>query len=251
MNADLTEREKNILNLLAEQGSVSVSALSQQLCVSEVTIRSDLKNLEECGYLNRSHGGATPTIHPGIFARQNACIEEKSRIVKMAATLVHSGDTIMIEAGSTTGLLPRFLIGKRDIHVITNSVSAFNAARANPSLKVTISGGEYRNITDSFVGSLTQETISRFNVKYAFVGTDGFSIKAGITTHLMEGGDIIRVMREKAEKLIVLADSSKYNRLGVVSILPLKSVDMIITDSKISEKAITDMREENIPIIVV
>ena len=188
MIQELSEREHSILNRLMVQGAVSVADLSSELAVSEVTIRSDLSSLEERGLLSRTHGGALPSIHPHIFQRQNMNIEEKHRIAKAAADLVEDGDAIMIEAGTTTSLLPRYLAGKRDILIITNSIPAFESAKSNPALKITLVGGEFRDSTDSFVGRITLDTIRRFNVRCAFVGTDGFSLKSGITTHLIEGG---------------------------------------------------------------
>lgn len=235
MIQELSEREHSILNRLMVQGAVSVADLSSELAVSEVTIRSDLSSLEERGLLSRTHGGALPSIHPHIFQRQNMNIEEKHRIAKAAADLVEDGDAIMIEAGTTTSLLPRYLAGKRDILIITNSIPAFESAKSNPALKITLVGGEFRDSTDSFVGRITLDTIRRFNVRCAFVGTDGFSLKSGITTHLIEGGDVISVMRERAENLVLLADSSKYGKTGIVTILPLSQINTLITDTGLSD----------------
>ena len=235
MIQELSEREHSILNRLMVQGAVSVADLSSELEVSEVTIRSDLSSLEERGLLSRTHGGALPSIHPHIFQRQNMNIEEKHRIAKAAAGLVEDGDAIMIEAGTTTSLLPRYLAGKRDILIITNSILAFESAKSNPALKITLVGGEFRDSTDSFVGRIMFDTIRRFNVRCAFVGTDGFSLKSGITTHLIEGGDVISVMRERAENLVLLADSSKYGKTGIVTILPLSQINTLITDTGLSD----------------
>ena len=249
MIQELSEREHSILNRLMVQGAVSVADLSSELAVSEVTIRSDLSSLEERGLLSRTHGGALPSIHPHIFQRQNMNIEEKHRIAKAAADLVEDGDAIMIEAGTTTSLLPRYLAGKRDILIITNSIPAFESAKSNPALKITLVGGEFRDSTDSFVGRITLDTIRRFNVRCAFVGTDGFSLKSGITTHLIEGGDVISVMRERAENLVLLADSSKYGKTGVVTILPLSQINTLITDTGLPDAAKVELTQIPLHII--
>ncbi len=249
MIQELSEREHSILNRLMVQGAVSVADLSSELAVSEVTIRSDLSSLEERGLLSRTHGGALPSIHPHIFQRQNMNIEEKHRIAKAAAGLVEDGDAIMIEAGTTTSLLPRYLAGKRDILIITNSIPAFESAKSNPALKITLVGGEFRDSTDSFVGRITLDTIRRFNVRCAFVGTDGFSLKSGITTHLIEGGDVISVMRERAENLVLLADSSKYGKTGVVTILPLSQINTLITDTGLPDAAKEELNQIPLHII--
>lgn len=241
---ELAQRERIILDSLLEKGAITVADLSRDLEVSEVTIRSDLNSLEKRGFLRRVHGGAAPAIHPHILERQNLKPEEKQHIAREAASLVRDGDTIMVEAGTTTALICRYLGGKRDVHVITNSMLAFNTARNNPTLKITLCGGEFKSSTESFVGPIAEEIIGRFNVNFAFVGTDGFSAQQGITTHLLEGGEIIKVMRKRARETILLADSSKYDQVGPVTIMPLSGVDRIITDSGLPREAIGEMRED-------
>jgi DeoR family galactitol utilization operon repressor len=241
---EASERERIIFDWLLEKGVISVADLSRNLSVSEVTIRTDLKNMENRGLLSRVHGGAVPSIHPGIMERQNLHPEEKQNIARAAAALVQNGDTIMIEAGTTPALVCRYLGGKRDVHVITNSVLAFNAAKNNAGLRITLCGGEFRRSTESFVGSIAIETIRRFNVGFAFVGTDGFDARHGITTDLIEGGEIIKVMKERAGRLILLADSTKFNQAGPVTIMPLSAADGIITDAQISPQAAEQMKED-------
>ncbi|MDP3176337.1 MAG: DeoR/GlpR family DNA-binding transcription regulator, partial [Spirochaetaceae bacterium] len=172
---ELIDRERIILKLLCERGSLSVSVLSRELGVSEVTVRSDLKSLEEKGYLNRSRGGASPALHPSIIERQQFRIEEKNRIARAAAELIRDGDRIMIEAGTTTALVVRYLIGKRDVQVVTNSTLVFAYGRLNPALQITMTGGEFRRETESMVGPIALRTIAGLNVRLAFVGTDGFT----------------------------------------------------------------------------
>jgi DeoR family galactitol utilization operon repressor len=241
---EAAEREQVILSSLLERGSITVAALSRDLAVSEVTIRTDLKGLENRGLLSRIHGGAVPSVHPHILERQNLRVEEKQNIARAAAALVGNGDTIMIEAGTTPALVCRYLGGRRDIHVITNSALAFNAAKNNPALKITLCGGEFRDSTESFVGPVAAETIRRFNVKIAFVGTDGFSARNGLTTHLLEGGELIKLMKERARQTIVLTDSTKYGRAGPVTIMPLSEADGIITDPQIPREAAAEMGED-------
>jgi DeoR family galactitol utilization operon repressor len=238
------KREQQILDSLLEEDFISVADLSRDLLVSEVTIRTDLKNMERQGLLSRVHGGAIPSVHPHILERQNLHVKEKQLIAKAAAALVQNGDTIMIEAGTTPAMICRYLSGYRDIHVITNSILAFNAAKNDPFLRVTLCGGEYYSNTESFLGPIAVEAIQRFNVRIAFVGTDGFSAKSGITTSLIEGCEVIKMMREQARQLILVTDSTKYKRIGPVTIMPLAGVDGIITDSQIVPEAAEEMRED-------
>ncbi|MGO8692598.1 MAG: DeoR/GlpR family DNA-binding transcription regulator [Rectinemataceae bacterium] len=249
MIEELAERERTILKILSEQGTLSVSSLSRDLGVSEVTVRSDLKALEERGYLNRSRGGAYPALHQSILERQSLRIVEKNRIAKAAAELIRDGDRIMIEAGTTTALIARYLIGKRDVQVVTNSTLVFSYARLNPNLQITMTGGEFRREAESMVGPIALRTIAGLNVRLAFVGTDGFSVQSGMTTQLVEGAEIVKAMRDKAEATWLVADSSKYGKTGFVSVLPIQSVYGIISDEALGEDAMHAIAEAGLRVI--
>ena len=248
MIAELTEREKVILDRLSADGSVSVGVLARDLGFSEVTIRGDFKVLEEKGWINRTRGGAAPALHRDILERQRVYPERKNAIARAAADLVRDGDVIMIEAGTTTALIVRCLAGKRDVHIVTNSTLVFSYARMYPNLQITMTGGEFRRATESMVGPITLETIGRLNVRLAFVGTDGFTLERGLTTHLMEGAEIVKAMKAHAQTTVLVADSSKHGRIGFSSVLPLSAMDMILTDKDLDEQATTELREAGISV---
>lgn len=246
MIEELSDRERTILDLLADRGSLAVPVLARDLGVSEVTVRSDLKALEERGFLNRSRGGASPVFHQGILLRQRQRVEEKNRIARAAAELVRDGDRVMIEAGTTTALITRYLLGKRGVQVVTNSTLVFSYARLNPNLQITMTGGEFRRETESMVGPIAVRTIAGLNVRLAFVGTDGFSRVHGMTTQLLEGAEIVKAMCGRAEATWLVADSTKYGKTGFVSVLPLSEVDGIITDRGLGEDAMRELAEASI-----
>ncbi|PKL06299.1 MAG: DeoR/GlpR transcriptional regulator, partial [Spirochaetae bacterium HGW-Spirochaetae-9] len=199
MNLDLSERELFMLDTMAREGSLSVASLARELEVSEVTIRSDLKDLEEKGFVNRTRGGAAPAFYKDIIDRQRLNVEEKNRIARAAAEFVHDDDRIMIEAGTTTALIARYLTGRRGVQIVTNSTLVFSYARLNPSLNIILTGGVFRKETESLVGPVAIKAINDFNVRLAFVGTDGFSVEKGMTTQLVEGSEIVKAMRGRAQ----------------------------------------------------
>jgi DeoR family galactitol utilization operon repressor len=248
MIAELTERERVILDRLSTDGSVSVGVLARDFQLSEVTIRGDLKTLENKGWVNRKWGGAAPALHRDILERQKVFPEQKNSIARAAAELVRDGDVIMIEAGTTTALIARYLSGKRDIHIVTNSTLVFSYARMFPNLQITMTGGEFRRATESMVGPIALETIGRLNVRLAFVGTDGFTMERGMTTHLMEGAEIVRIMKAHAETTVLTADSSKFGKIGFSYVLPLSAMDLILTDWDLSDMAETELHEAGINI---
>jgi DeoR family galactitol utilization operon repressor len=235
--AQMSEREKEIIRLLAGDPGISVARLSEMLNVSVVTIRSDLTDLEQKGVLLRTRGGATPAYHPNVLERQSLNVEAKSRIAQAAAAMVNDGDTIMIEAGTTTALVARHLLGKRFVNIVTNSTLIIPFARTNPGIHLTVVGGEFRPASESMVGPLALAELQRFHVRLAFVGTDGFSLEGGLTTHLVEGGEIVRRMAERSELVVLVADSSKYGKVGFVRVLPVQGVHRLITDTGLGERA--------------
>lgn len=234
MIPQLNEKEQQILALLVGDPNLGVTDLAEHLAVSAVTMRAYLKSLSEKGYLYRVRGGAVPTLHPEIIEREQSRQTEKHAIARMAARMVQDGDTIMIEAGTTTAMIARFLLGKRDISVVTNNAFALGHCRGNPGLRVQVVGGEYRPATESIVGPVALEHIKRFRVRIAFVGTDGFSAAHGLSTHLVEGAEVVKAMAAQADQVVVLADSSKFNKSGFVKVLPLEEVTTIIVDSDLS-----------------
>lgn len=229
----LSARERETLDLIMSDESVTVASLSKSLAVSPVTVRTTLNSLAEKGVIVRTWGGAAPAFHPDIIERQKQCTAEKTRIARAAAELIQDGDTVMIEAGTTTAEIARFLLGRRDVKIVSNSALVVPYARANPGIVLTQIGGEFRPETESFVGPSALEQLRRFHVRLAFVGTDGFSAQAGLTTHLVEGAEIVKSMAALADTTVVVADSSKYAKHGFVNVLQLNEVDILISDEGI------------------
>ncbi|TVQ23003.1 MAG: DeoR/GlpR transcriptional regulator [Spirochaetaceae bacterium] len=243
MKKQLNERENQILEILAEHESAGVSDLAEQLGVSLVTVRSALSALEDRGYLVRTWGGASAAVHPRILDRKLSMSDEKKRIARAAADLVEDGDTIMVEAGTTTAMVVSFLLGRRDITLVSNSTLVLPSARTNPGLTLTTIGGIFRPETESFVGPVAREQLTQYHVRRAFIGTDGFSLSGGISTHLVEGAEIVRTMAQCADEVVLVADSSKYGKTGFVRVLPVSAIDRIITDSGIVSALSTDDQE--------
>ena len=237
------ERTNYILDRLAREGEVSVAQLASDLGVSPVTVRASLKVLDEQGYLVRTHGGARPTTFRNIHLRQNDRVDQKERIARAAADMIYDDDRIMIEAGTTCALIVKYLIGKRGVQVLTNSVLVFANARSNPNLNITLTGGHFRAESESLVGPVAERAINDFNARVAFLGTDGFSVDRGLTTQLVEGGQVGSIMRTRAQETWLLADSSKYGEAGFVTFMGIDQVTGIITDDEIPEESIKELAE--------
>jgi len=247
----IEDRHSQILSQLVENRQVSVGEISGILGVSQVTIRSDLNSLAEQGLIQRSHGGASPAFHPSIMGRRGHMKEKKNLIAKAAADMIKNGDTIMIDAGTTTALIAKFLVGKRDIRVVTNNLLILPYLRTLPSIHLTIVGGEYSQQTESLVGPMALKDLEEFNVSLAFIGTDGFSIEKGTSTFIVDGAEVVRKIHQQASKTILLFDSSKVNKRGFARILPAESHHHIISDSGLNKDIQDKIKKLNIELTLV
>ncbi len=236
MTLAVSERREAILEILAEDNQVSVAELAKKLCVTVVTARGDLAALEEEGFLVRTHGGALPAFHPKILERVRKDKDLKSAIAKAAAAEIQNGDTVMISAGTTAALIAKYLLGKRDIHVVTNNTLLLTYARTNPQLRVTLVGGEFRAAEEGIIGPLAMKSLDQFHVAKAFIGIDGASAKQGFTAHFVETADLVRKMTEQADEVLVISDSGKFGNPGFAHIRPFEGVDTLVTDANLTEE---------------
>ncbi len=245
----ITKRENQILELLRNGSDVSVSRLSDILDVSVVTVRADLKLLEEKGLILRTRGGAVPAFHPDMLDKKSSRNHEKERIAKAAAALVSDGDQIMITNGTTSALVGRYLLGKRDLQVVTNSTLLLPYARVNSHLNLTLIGGEFRPSAEALVGPEAIRRLDQFHVSMTISGTDGFTLEHGMTTHLIENAEMVRKMCEQAEKRVLVVDSSKFGKMGFIKILPIEKIDMIITDTGLPESIAAEFKERGVEVL--
>ena len=246
----LNERERKILDLLIEDPHIGVNGMSRRLEVSAVTVRSDFDNLADKGYLIRTRGGALPAFHPDILARQKSAFEAKSAIAQAAAAWIDNGDTVMIEAGTTTALIGRHLLGKRDVKVVTDSTLLLPYARSNPAVQLTFVGGIFRPEAESMIGPVAVDHLEQFHVRTAFIGTDGFSVANGLTTHMMEATEVVRAMHRRSDRTVLLADSHKWRQAGFARIIPLESIDALITDSGFPESDRSEIETMGIELLI-
>lgn len=248
LSAQFPDRKKAILDMLAEDSRASVSILAQKLGVSVVTIRTDLAALEEEGFIVRTHGGAMPAFHPQMLERMRQEKDRKAAIAKFAAEKIQDGDTVIISAGTTTALIAKYLLGRRNVHIVTNNTLLLTYARANPQLRVTLVGGEFRPSEEGLVGPLAIQSLDQVFVSKAFIGVDGVSIKQGLTAHLVESADLVRKMAQQAEQVFAICDSTKFNKAGFARILPFNGVNGLITDSGLDVDVEKELREAGVSI---
>ncbi|MCI2082631.1 MAG: DeoR/GlpR family DNA-binding transcription regulator [Bacteroidales bacterium] len=251
----LIERHRKILEILKQNGTVSVSSLTETLGVSEVTVRKDLTILEQRKKLHRTHGGAimvSPFIsdrHVSEKEKQN--VDEKLAIGIAANSLITTNDSILIASGTTVLFFANEIEPKGHLTVVTASVGVTSVLSQRKDVDVIQLGGIVRFSSLSVVGPFAEQMLDNFNCSKLFLGVDGIDMKYGLTTTNALEASLNKVMINCSQKLIVLADSSKFGRKGFSKICNLEAVDEIITDDKISSHTVQELEEHGIKVTVV
>jgi len=239
--------------MVDDHGVIRVNDLSDHFGVSVMTIRRDLVTLEERGLLNRSHGGAVSLRRfqrePYFDQKDRRNRAEKVAIAKAAAELVEAGETILVNSGSTTLELLRHL-PPIELRVITSNAGAPEAL-TSPSIECIVIGGVYRPRSNSFVGAFAMQALSQVYGSKVFIGVDGLSVDAGLTTPHHQEAEIAREMIRRARgEVIVLADSSKVGGVSSFITAPLEAVDLVITDSRLDDEYRQAFAERGVEVLV-
>lgn len=251
------QRQAAIVDLVRRHGGVRVSHLVREFGVSDMTIRRDLAALALRGLVDKVHGGATvagpgSTEEPGFDAKSVRQQAEKAAIAGRAAALVEPGTAVALSAGTTTAALAPYLADIPGITVVTNSIRVAEALApaSRPAQTLVLTGG-MRTPSDALVGPVAEAAIESLNVDLLFLGVHGMSARTGFTTpNLMEAGTNRRLVAA-ARRLVVLADHTKWETVGLATIAPLEDADVLITDAGLSAEACDQLREHVGELIVV
>jgi DeoR family transcriptional regulator, aga operon transcriptional repressor len=251
----IAERHKFILDALNNAGFVSVAELSRDLEVTMVTIRKDLKILEDKGFLYRSHGSATP-VSPyvndrSVNEKKLVRVEEKSRIAKAAKELVDNDDAIIIGSGTTVLAFAQNIPKNIKLTVLTAAMNVTLALIDAPEIEIVQLGGVVRKSSSSVVGHYAEDMLLQFACSKLFMSVDGISLDHGLTTSHMMEAHLNAQMIKGVQKTIVLADSSKFGKKGFGKICQLEDVDMIITDAGVPQLYKEKLEEMGIELKVV
>ncbi|MCD9462095.1 DeoR family transcriptional regulator [Photobacterium phosphoreum] len=249
------ERRMEIVNVVNLEGKARVEDLAEKFNVSSVTIRSDLSFLEKNGYVVRSHGAAIP--NSGVIAeltihekrRHNAGV--KSLLGQAAAKLIHNGDTVILDSGTTTREIAASLKSMENVVVMTNGLDVAMELASAPGVEVLMSGGVLRKEALSFSGSQAETGLKNYRFDKVFLGVDGFDLRAGITTHSEQEASLNRLMCEISEQVIAVADSTKFGKRSCHMIREFGHIDILVTDADIPEDYLVGLREMKVEVIIV
>lgn len=236
----IDERRSKILEILSKNGSVRVAELSRIFDTSEVTIRTDLADMENRGLLTRVHGGAVSSYKPyynmSLTQRMSTNQMQKEIIAKKIAEMIEDNDTVMLNSGTTTLLVFRAIPQNLNLNIVTNSISIALEGTTNPNFNIILLGGQINSKYQFTFGDDAIKQLKSYHADKLILSVDGIDSEHGFSTYYDKEAEIDRIMIEQSCVNIVAADHSKFNRRAFTKISDLSVADYIVTDSDVPDK---------------
>lgn len=249
-----SERLGAILERLSANGSVSVADIAADLSVSPATIRRDLRLLENQRLLGRTHGGAVPQgllYELPLRYKSSRHQHEKLRIAQEAASRVSDGWAVGLTGGTTTTEVARALVDRQRLTVVTNALNIASDLAVRPNLKLVVTGGVARAESYELVGPIAEASLEGLNLDMVFVGVDGISPEAGLTTHHEIEARTNHALIDRASYVTVVADSSKIGKVAFARICELARADELITDSGAARDGLDEIEAAGVGVTVI
>lgn len=250
------QRREKILDLLKEDGSAKVVDLAKLFKVTEVTIRQDLEKMEVEDLIVKEHGGAylknvEDQVNSFSLVHQEN-LDKKEVIAQKCLDFIESGDTIILDSGSTTTEIAKKIktAGLKNLTVITNALNIALMLGSGLDIEVIMTGGEFKPPTLSLTGQKAADFFKGLNVQKLFLATAGISLKSGLTYPSISDIVVKKAMIDAAETTYLVADSTKIGKSALASLGALSLIDIIVTDSGIEEKHISVFKENDVKIVI-
>lgn len=247
------ERKKNIIAALDQKGNLDVHQLARKLNISPVTIRRDLQQLSEEGLLVRTHGGAMKNEEAPAFTaftdKIATATPQKAAIGKLAASFVEEGDIIFMDCGSTVFQMCAHLKNIPRLTVITNSLPVVAACMNFPGVHINLVGGETDMARMAIHGQRAISHISSYHAAKAFIGTDGLSVKNGLTANSEKEASVSSAMSAQAATVYMLCDASKIGHDRYVRYAPLSLFNFLVTDKGITAAQLKTLRAHGVKVL--
>lgn len=229
------ERLGKVLAYIEEKGSAKISELAGDQRVSESTIRRDLDLLVKEGRIQRTHGGAICFRHRSSYEpypeKMQVRLEQKKRIGAYCASMIRDGDSLFLDSGTTTFQIGVNLTGKKNLTVFTYDLAIATLIGFDSSTKVVVTGGIKQEDYNVVVGSLTEDFISRIRFTYLFLSADAIDSEFGASNTDLPEASIKSKLVRSAQKVILAADSSKFDKVAMIKVCDLGDIHCLVTDS--------------------
>ena len=251
------ERRRKILDLVDQNGRITIAELVRRFAVSAVTARSDLDALSTSGALVRSHGGAVrrqePTRDYPVSFKATLHREEKVRIGRAAARLIGPNETVILDNGTTTVEIARHLkaLKPQNVTIITNALNIASELADAPGLALIMVGGILRQISFSFVGPQAETMLRDMHADRLFLAVDGFDLETGPSTPDILEAQLNTKMMAASRETTIVADSSKLGRRSLSRIGSLDMVNRLITDTRAPAEFVEALKGKGIEVLQV
>jgi DeoR/GlpR family transcriptional regulator of sugar metabolism len=247
-------RRRRILEWIQEEGAARVRELAVAFGVSDATIRQDLERLENDGFITREHGGAFLNPQPAqvgtMVLHHQENMDKKRRIGALAASLVHDGETLILDAGTTTTEIALRLTTRRNLTLITNALNIAIILGANPNFAVHMPGGHFKSPTLSLSGDKCVEYFTNVFAGKLFLATAGVALDAGLTYPSFADLQLKEAMIKAAARVYLVADSTKINKTSFTRLGSLDVIHSFITDDGISDADAKEFERRGIELLI-
>lgn len=235
----LSKRHSEIMRMLSDEGTVTISELASRLGVSLETVRRDVRPLTENGSVLKIHGavGLAGQVGEAPFQRrmrENA--NAKRRIAREMAGFIQDGDSVMLDTGTTTSFVARELLDHRRLTVVTNSSDIARTLATINGNKVYMAGGELRSDSGAAFGVSAIDFISKFSVAHAIISAGAIDAGSGVMDFDLEEAEFARMMLSRGERSYVVTDHSKFGRRGLVQVAGFEAIGRVVTDAPANDE---------------
>ena len=245
-------RQSKMLERLRLQQFCNITELAEVFSVSDETVRRDVRQLAEMHLVRKVHGGVA-TLHETMEApfqkRMAEQREEKQQIAEICSELIPDGTTLMLDSGTTTSYVARSLAKHKDLTVITNSTDIAGILLPPSGNHVYMPGGEVRQDDGAIFGQSAVEYIRQFNVDWAIISVGGIDNQLNLTDYYPLESELSRAVIEQAQEVIVVADRSKFGRVGLAKICKMEVIDILITNPPIPSEISRELHSMDVRLI--
>ena len=238
------DRKAQILLFIKEKGTATIAEMATEFAVSEMTVRRVLHKLADSGLVIRTPGGAmiapSGSLEKSFLERSAKMSTAKDAIGREAAKLVQNGETVVLDSGTTTRYLARYLTSKRDVTVVTTSLAVLEELAGSPDVQVRLTGGVYRRSSHDLSGNSVLDTLAGIYADKVFFGAAALSFQKGVMNF---DAEMPRVFLRAARERILVIDSSKIGTEAVYRLCAVEKCDIVVTDDGVKAADLARLRK--------
>ena len=247
------ERQNQIYEILKEKKSISVDKLTKILYVSQSTIRRDLTEMEKRGLVKRTYGGVvlqeSPNEETSLLLRETTNVKEKKKIAEIASRLLKDNLSLFIDSSSTCTYLVPYMRNFKNLNIATNGLRIGLLLSEQTSCQIFLASGYIHSRSNSILGNLTVKTLERIHCDYSIISCSGLDLAFGLSETTIDQSEVKIAMAENSNKIILLADHTKFDDAKLFKSIPLSKISTIVTDRRPREEYVEYCQSNGIELL--